>query len=85
MVTDTVGNDGVAMPGTQAGPYLGRYGGLSDDGKTHIAVGAAAALAVAKYVPAALTAGVPAMPGTPRRLPVLPRVRPAAFSPIPTS
>ena len=32
-------------------------------GKTHIAVGAAAALAVAKYVPAALTAGVPAIAG----------------------
>ena len=33
-------------------------------GKTHIAVGAAAALAVAKYVPAALTAGVPTIAGS---------------------
>ena len=32
-------------------------------GKTHIAVGAAAALAVAKYVPAALTAGMPTIAG----------------------
>ncbi|WP_443741886.1 metal-dependent hydrolase [Tractidigestivibacter sp.] len=32
-------------------------------GKTHIAVGAAAALVVAKYVPAALTAGVPTIAG----------------------